>query len=58
VVKLQRLLRARGFQSVKTTGRYDRATRSAVGRFQQRRGLKADRIVGPSTWRELRRPST
>jgi peptidoglycan hydrolase-like protein with peptidoglycan-binding domain len=29
-----------------------------VGRFQQRRGLKADRIVGPSTWRELRRPST
>jgi peptidoglycan hydrolase-like protein with peptidoglycan-binding domain len=54
VVRLQRLLRNRGFLSVKVNGRYDRRTRSAVGRFQHRRGLKADRIVGPTTWRELR----
>lgn len=55
VRELQKLLRDRGFASVKVNGRYDRRTRSAVGRFQHRHGLKVDRIIGPGTWRALRR---
>ena len=36
-----------------TTGRYDGATRDAVGGFQAKRGLKATGVVDPRTWRRL-----
>ncbi|MBP5873133.1 peptidoglycan-binding protein [Streptomyces sp. LBUM 1485] len=32
-------------------------TKAAVQRFQRSRGLEDDGIVGPMTWRELRKPS-
>ena len=35
------------------TGEFDQATRSSVIRFQQRRGLQPDGIVGPRTWAML-----
>lgn len=38
---------------VDDSGTFDRATLSAVKAFQQRRGLPADGIVGPETWRSL-----
>lgn len=34
-------------------GEYGKATRDAVGAFQKRRGLPADGIVGPETWRAI-----
>ena len=34
-------------------GTYDDATTAAVRAFQERRGVAADGIVGPDTWREL-----
>ncbi len=55
VRRLQTLIRRRGFTSVLLTGRYDRATRSAVRRIQQSNGLRVDGIVGPATWRALRK---
>jgi hypothetical protein len=54
VRKLQRLLRESGFLSVAVNGKYDLATRRAVGRFQLKKGLKVDRVVGPGTWKKLR----
>jgi N-acetylmuramoyl-L-alanine amidase len=38
---------------VKPTGTYDDATTSAVRAFQERRGVAADGVVGPDTWRQL-----
>lgn len=35
------------------SGRFDDATQEAVRAFQERRGIPADGIVGPDTWREL-----
>lgn len=55
VRRLQRLLRARGYKSVKVTGFYGAATRKAVWRFQRKKGLRADGVCGPATWRALRR---
>lgn len=54
VKRLQTLLRGNG-QEVKVTGRYDRATRGAVRRFQHKHGLKVDGIVGPGTWKAIRK---
>lgn len=53
--RCQRLLRERGYRSVIVTGRYGIATRRKVRRFQAKRGLPVDGVVGAATWRELRR---
>lgn len=55
IKRLQRLLRERGYLSVIVDGRYGIVTRRAVRRFQKKRGLAVDGVVGVSTWRELRR---
>lgn len=36
-----------------TTGRYDAATREAVRGFQAKRGIRANGVVDPTTWRRL-----
>ena len=53
--RLQHLLRAAGYKSVKETGFYGIFTRSAVRRFQRKHKLRVDGIVGRSTWRALRK---
>jgi hypothetical protein len=50
---VQRRLRAKGFLSVKVTGFYGQATVSAIKRFQRKKGLSPDGVVGPTTWRKL-----
>jgi transcriptional regulator with XRE-family HTH domain len=55
VVEAQCLLREQGFDPGATDGLYAEGTRDAAKRFQQERGLVVDGIVGPDTWRELRR---
>ena len=57
IKRCQRLLRERGYRSVLVDGRYGIVTRRAVRRFQRKRGLRVDGIVGASTWRALRRRS-
>jgi hypothetical protein len=46
---LQSILTARGYGSLKATGRFDEATAGAVRRFQQEAGLQTDGVVGPQT---------
>lgn len=66
VLKLKQLLYARGIRDFSKTsagqpssnrydGFYGENTKRAVARFQHKRGLTADGVCGPSTWRELRR---
>ena len=49
---LQQLLRARN-HPVAVDGDFGPRTESAVKAFQQSKGLTADGIVGPITWRAL-----
>jgi peptidoglycan hydrolase-like protein with peptidoglycan-binding domain len=51
---LQRILRSNGYP-VTVDGSFGALTESAVKAFQTRRGLVADGVVGPKTWRELTR---
>lgn len=56
VRRLQRMLRAKNVKDApRVTGFYGPATRSAVRRYQSKKGLGADGVCGPSTWRKLRR---
>jgi len=48
----QRLARALD-ERVETDGRFGPQTLAAIRRFQRERGLPADGIVGPETWRSL-----
>lgn len=53
VKRLQRILRAHGFKSVKASGYFGEATTGAVKRVQRKHNLKPDGVVGPATWRAL-----
>jgi hypothetical protein len=54
VTRLQRLLRGLHLTNV-VNGKYGIWTRRAVRKFQHKHGLKADGIVGPATWKALRK---
>ncbi|MFJ9559280.1 helix-turn-helix domain-containing protein [Streptomyces fuscichromogenes] len=56
VAEVQCLVRRHGFDPKGIDGSFGPNTRAAVERFQRSRGLTADGIVGPMTWRELRKP--
>lgn len=53
VEDVQRRLTALGLSCDADLGRFEAATVEAVRAFQQQRGLQADGIVGPDTWRSL-----
>lgn len=55
VVEAQCLLEYRGYEVGVIDGAYGAATERAVKRFQDDAGLVVDGIMGPHTWRELRR---
>ena len=52
VFAIQYLLRAEGY-SLSADGKFGPQTTAAVKNFQQTRGLTADGIVGPNTWKAL-----
>src|SRR4051812_18385214 len=58
VAQLQNLLRSKGFNPGASDGVFGPKTRAAVIAFQRARGLTADGIVGPQTWRALTSGST
>jgi peptidoglycan hydrolase-like protein with peptidoglycan-binding domain len=49
----QALVNVSLLQSADITGIYGEKTADAIGEFQKNRGLSIDKIVGPSTRREL-----
>ncbi len=51
----QSLLRLRGHYNGAVDGAFGRDSRAATVAFQKARGLRADGVVGPSTWAELKR---
>lgn len=50
---IQERLAALGYDTTDPRGTFERSTVSAVTSFQKARGLEADGIVGPETWRAL-----
>jgi peptidoglycan hydrolase-like protein with peptidoglycan-binding domain len=57
VAEVQCLVRRHGFDPKGIDASFGPNTKAAVQRFQRSRGLDDDGIVGPMTWRELRKPS-
>lgn len=53
VQKLQEALKKHGYSAGTIDGNFGANTRSAVVKFQRAKGLEADGVVGPSTWRAL-----
>ncbi len=53
VVDVQRRLERMGSDGLRIDGEFGERTLQAVRRFQRERGLPADGIVGPETWRNL-----
>jgi peptidoglycan hydrolase-like protein with peptidoglycan-binding domain len=53
VKKLQTLLNAAGFNAGVVDGSFGSGTDAAVRKFQQSKGLTADGIVGPMSWKTL-----
>jgi soluble lytic murein transglycosylase-like protein len=58
VASLEFQLRSFGLPPGKVDGRFDAATSRALARFQSSRGLTADGIAGPRTYRALGRGTT
>ncbi|MBP5888941.1 helix-turn-helix domain-containing protein [Streptomyces scabiei] len=57
VAEVQCLVKQHGFDPKGIDASFGPNTKAAVQRFQRSRGLEDDGIVGPMTWRELRKPS-
>jgi transcriptional regulator with XRE-family HTH domain len=57
VAEVQCLVKKHGFDPKGIDASFGPNTKAAVQRFQRSRGLADDGIVGPMTWRELRKPS-
>ncbi|MBC2874766.1 MULTISPECIES: helix-turn-helix domain-containing protein [Streptomyces] len=55
VLEAQCLLKHHGFDPGLTDGSFGPRSKAAAERFQKARGLVVDGIVGPDTWKELRR---
>ncbi|GHF47878.1 hypothetical protein GCM10010218_31640 [Streptomyces mashuensis] len=55
VLEAQCLLKHHGFDPGLTDGAYGERSKEAARRFQKDRGLVVDGIVGPDTWKELRK---
>ncbi|MFC5724246.1 helix-turn-helix domain-containing protein [Streptomyces gamaensis] len=55
VLEAQCLLTHHGYDPGLPDGAYGERSKNAARRFQQDRGLVVDGIVGPDTWKELRR---
>ncbi|MEE1808442.1 helix-turn-helix domain-containing protein [Streptomyces sp. BE133] len=55
VVEAQCLLREKGFDPSSFDGLYGERTKKAAKDFQHKHHLVVDGIIGPDTWRELRR---
>jgi hypothetical protein len=55
VIEAQCLLRYHGYDPGVPDGEYDVQAKNATERFQRDHGLVVDGMVGPDTWRELRR---
>ncbi|WP_050179645.1 NlpC/P60 family protein [Domibacillus robiginosus] len=53
VTELQSVLKNKGYFTVNTTTYFGSVTKKAVIDFQKKKGLKADGIVGPSTYKAL-----
>ena len=56
VAEVQCLVKRHGFDPKGIDASFGPNTKAAVQRFQRSRGLDDDGIVGPMTWRELRKP--
>lgn len=56
VEQAQRLLEKHGFDVGGADGQFGPMTRSAVVQFQRAKGLSADGVVGPATWKALNGP--
>ncbi|KAB7852804.1 helix-turn-helix domain-containing protein [Streptomyces mobaraensis NBRC 13819 = DSM 40847] len=55
VLEAQCLLKYHGFDPGLTDGSFGPRSKAAAERFQKAKGLVVDGIVGPDTWKELRR---
>jgi peptidoglycan hydrolase-like protein with peptidoglycan-binding domain len=53
VIRVQRALNAAGAPTLRVTGRYNKATQTAVGAYQRRVGIRSTRVVAQLTWAAL-----
>jgi len=53
-IKIQKALGRAGYFKGNATGFYGKRTRAAVKNFQKAKGLAADGMMGPDTWKKLR----
>ena len=53
-IKIQKALGKAGYFKGKPTGFFGKRTKASVLSFQKAKGLKADGIVGPVTWKKLK----